>query len=176
MKKEDLRQYIRALKSQFSERQLKEMSEPIIQRLLSLPAVARAGVILMYYSLPDEVNTHSAINTLVTKGKTVLLPVVVSHDEMELRVYKSEKDMETGFFNIMEPVGELFTDYEQIDVAVIPGMGFDTQGNRLGRGKGYYDRFLSKHPHIYRIGVCYDFQKLPGIPTDEHDIKMNEVV
>ena len=77
----------------------------------------------------------------------------------------------------MEPTGRSFTDYASIDLAVIPGMAFDTSGNRLGRGKGYYDRFLSLlPPYIYKIGVCFGFQMFDSIPSDTTDIRMNEVI
>ena len=76
----------------------------------------------------------------------------------------------------MEPVGKPFTAFKEIDVAVVPGMSFDMRGNRLGRGKGYYDRFLPKIPQAYKIGVCFPFQKLPGIPADENDMKVDEVI
>jgi hypothetical protein len=96
--------------------------------------------------------------------------------DIELRRYTSPADLQGGFFDIMEPVGEVFTHEEEIEVAVVPGMGFDGRGNRLGRGKGYYDRLLARLPHTYKIGVCFDFQKMPGIPADEHDIKMDVII
>lgn len=176
MDKKQLRQHIRLLKSQYSPQELEIFSQRIIQRLLSSPALHQASTVLMYYALPDEVNTHQALDILVEKGKTVLLPVVINDTEMELRCYSSPADLEMGFFNIMEPVGTLFTNYSDIDVAVVPGMAFDHRGNRLGRGKGYYDRFLSLLPNTYKIGVCFDFQKMPGVPADEHDIKMDMVI
>ncbi|MBR1401146.1 MAG: 5-formyltetrahydrofolate cyclo-ligase [Prevotella sp.] len=176
MDKKDLRKFIRMQKSMFSNEKLDELSQPIIKRLLAHPRVKNAHTILMYYSLQDEVNTHDVINQLVKDGKTVLLPAVLSDTEMELRIYESAKDLVGGFFNIMEPVGKLFSQYEKIDTAVVPGMAFDSRCNRLGRGKGYYDRLLPKLPDAYKIGVCFDFQKLPGIPADENDVKMDEVL
>jgi 5-formyltetrahydrofolate cyclo-ligase len=61
-------------------------------------------------------------------------------------------------------------------IILVPGIAFDPQGHRLGRGKGYYDRFLAAHPDIYKIGVCFDFQKVPEVPVDEFDIPVDEVV
>ncbi|MBO4660532.1 MAG: 5-formyltetrahydrofolate cyclo-ligase [Prevotella sp.] len=176
MTKNDLRKHIRMLKSMYTPEQLHEQSEAVIARLQSNPAFANAKIVMMYYSLDDEVCTKSLIDTLVKRGKTVLLPVVTSNEEMELHRYTNANDLQGGFFNIMEPVGEQFTDYDDIDVAVVPGMSFDTRGNRLGRGKGYYDRFLKRHPQIYKIGVCFDFQKMPGIPTEDNDVRMDIVV
>ena len=80
----------------------------------------------------------------------------------------------------MEPVGEPFTDYQQIDVALIPGMAFDAQGHRLGRGKGYYDRFLSQslilNSQLRTIGVCFDFQKVKEVPVGPQDVSVNVVI
>lgn len=176
MDKKDLRQFIRMQKGQFSPAQLEEFSLPVIKRLLAHPRIKQAQVIMMYYSLDDEVNTHEVINDLVSLGKTVLLPAVVDDTRMELREYHGRQDLESGFFNLLEPVGKVFTQYENIDVAVVPGMAFDSRHNRLGRGKGYYDRFLSQIPKVYKIGICFDFQKLPGVPAEENDVKMNEVL
>lgn len=176
MKKEELRKLIRMMKGQFTEAQLRDMSDKVKERLLAHPAVSRADTILMYYSLADEVCTHEVIDKLVGMGKQVLLPVVINDTDMELHCYTGPQDLQDGFFNIMEPVGEIFTDYDAVDVAVVPGMSFDTRCNRLGRGKGYYDRFLPKLKNAYKIGICFDFQKTPGIPTEDNDVKMDFVL
>ena len=76
----------------------------------------------------------------------------------------------------MEPVGEPFTAFDQIDVALVPGMAFDAAGHRLGRGRGYYDRFLAAHPQLHTIGVCFPFQRVADVPSEAHDIMINEVI
>lgn len=176
MEKKELRKYIREQKRQFTDNELEELSLPVISRLLSHPAIVSAQTILMYYSLPDEVDTHDTIKKLAESGKRILLPRVTDSENMEIRVYENPEDLQKGSFGIMEPTGSLFTDYNEIDVAVIPGIGFDYANNRLGRGKGYYDRFLSKVPSTYKIGICFGFQMLPSIPASEHDIKVDEVI
>ena len=75
----------------------------------------------------------------------------------------------------MEPTGEPFTDYEQIDIVLVPGMAFDAAGHRLGRGRGYYDRFLIQTA-CRKIGVCFPFQRVAEVPTDDHDVMMDEVI
>lgn len=176
MDKKDLRHQVRIMKRQYTAGQLRDMSADIIHNLLVQPEVRKAGTILMYYSLDDEVNTHEAVDELLAMGKDVLLPVVVSDTGMEIHRYTGPEDLRVGYFNIKEPVGELFTDYCSIDVAVIPGMGFDLQGNRLGRGKGYYDRFLPMIPQAFKIGLCFPFQKFPSIPVGKYDIRMDIVL
>ena len=174
--KSALRKHIREMKQQFTNKELEELSLPVMSRLLAHPAVTEAKTILMYYSLPDEVCTHDTVNRLVQAGKTVLLPKVIDGENMEIRVYESKEDLAEGSYGIMEPNGKLFTDYAKITTAVVPGMSFDADNNRLGRGKGYYDRFLKNIPQAYKIGVCFDFQKEKEIPHEENDIKMDTVI
>ena len=107
--------------------------------------------------------------------KQLLLPVVVG-DELELRRFSSPNDLQVGAYNIQEPVGECFNDFSAIELVVVPGMAFDKQGHRLGRGKGYYDRLLPKLTNAYKLGVCFPYQYIEEVPTDEHDIRMDEVL
>lgn len=176
MQKAEIRKYIREIKRQFNTFELAEQSETVISRLKASPKFRNANVIMLYYSLDDEVCTHDLIDELARQGKTVCLPKVLANGEMELRTYHSRKDLAEGAFHIMEPTGSRFTDYDSIDIAVIPGMAFDKEGHRLGRGKGYYDRFLSQLPPIHKAGICFNFQKLPIIPSEAHDVKMDEVI
>ena len=147
------------------------------------PRLAEARTILAYYSLPDEVNTHQLIDELLADGKTVLLPTVIGEGEMEWHVYSSVSALKNGAFGIGESEGELYSDFSQETsssekqmIALVPGVAFDAAGRRLGRGKGYYDRFLAAHPYIYKIGVCFDFQKVPEVPADEQDVPVDEVI
>ena len=151
------------MKRQFTNEELEELSLPVMSRLLTHPAVTEAKTILMYYSLSDEVCTHDTVNRLVQAGKTVLLPRVTGDTDMELRIYTAPADLAAGHYGIMEPTGEVYTD-------------FDAQGHRLGRGKGYYDRFLPKAAKAYKIGVCFGFQKQETIPTDDNDVTMDCVI
>lgn len=174
MHKSELRNIIRNLKRQFTQAQLDELSLGVISKLKQHPRFSHARTLLLYYSLPDEVNTHILINEI--KDKTILLPRVINGEDMEIRTYTGSGDMQEGSFHIMEPIGKVFTNYSDIDVAVVPGMAFDNSGHRLGRGKGYYDRFLCKVPDTYKIGICFKFQKLTDIPTEQTDVSMDEVI
>ena len=176
MRKADLRLQIQQIKRQFTPQQLEELSLLVISSLR--PLLAEAQTIMAYYSLPDEVNTHALIDELVAEGKTVLLPKVTGADTMELRRYTGRADLQEGAYHILEPVGEPFTDLSAIDLILVPGLAFDAAGHRLGRGRGYYDRFLhsKNRPYCVKIGVCFDFQKVDEVPVDAHDIAMDKVV
>lgn len=149
------------------------MSAEILAGLENHPAFLQAQTILLYHSLPDEVDTHAFINKWA-ETKRILLPVV-NGDSLELREYRPAGAMQTGAYGISEPRGERFTDYASIDLAVIPGVAFDKKGNRLGRGKGYYDKLL---PRIngYKIGICYPFQLVGSVPAEPFDYRMDEII
>ena len=174
MRKSQLRETVREVKRQFTSQQLEAMSLSVIARLKT--RLGDAHTILAYYSLPDEVNTHQFIDELVAEGRVVLLPKVIDDERMEIRRYTGAEDLREGRLHLMEPVGDTFTDYARIDVALIPGMAFDAKGCRLGRGRGYYDRFLPLISTAQTIGVCFPFQKVAEVPVEETDIPVDEVV
>ena len=175
--KKELRKEIRARKRDIPVNELREMSRLACERLLAYERLSNASTVMMYYPLSDEVDVTPVIEQLAENGKTVVLPQVTGEATMVLRRYTGKADLQEGAFGIMEPCGEIFSDYETIDVAIIPGMAFDRRGNRLGRGKGYYDRFLPLLPaRVYKIGICFPFQLLDDIPMEEHDIKMDTIL
>lgn len=188
MEKKELRKYIRSEKKCYSEEELVEMSHTVCRTLSEHPRILQAGTVLLYWALPDEVRTEELITMLVRMGKTVMLPRVVSDSEMTIHRFTSVKDLTVGAYGILEPTGETVSmetlrkmtekgnGGEYAMVGVIPGMAFDREGHRLGRGKGYYDRFLAELPRMYRIGVCFPFQLLKTVPAEQWDVTMNEVV
>lgn len=180
MTKRELRQQIRELKRTHldAEGVRAAAAESALRDFVSGDSrCQRAQTILLYAALGDEVPTQAAIETLATH-RTILLPTVVD-DDIVLHRYEDNKAMVKGAFGIMESTAEIFPQeaYHQIDLALIPGMAFSPDGCRLGRGKGYYDRFLS-HPALSSLttyGICFDFQRLDHIPTEPHDRQMSAV-
>lgn len=171
-KKTEIRKHIADLKKLHTEEELKVLSTAVMENVEENVILKCAKTVLVYHSLPDEVYTHDFVEKWC-KEKTILLPVVTGND-LELRVYSGKECLKKGSYGILEPQGETFEDLSSIDVAIIPGVSFDKNGNRLGRGKGYYDRFLKKL-NTFRIGVCFDFQLSEEIPHDEHDVAMDEI-
>lgn len=176
MYKTALRQYIRRKKAATTEAFRRAEDVEIARRLLSLDIINKAQTILMYWSLPDEVATHDITTALRRQRKTVLLPCVTATGEMELRMFGDENDMTADSYGILCPQGTAFRDYLNIDVAVVPGIAFDSHNNRLGRGKGFYDRLLPLLPNAFKIGLAYSFQLVDTINTDIHDVPMNIVL
>ncbi len=172
MTKQEIRKLIATEKKKYGTTELDKLSAALFQLLEEHPLFQKARTVLLYYALPREVNTHAFIEKWY-HHKQILLPIVVG-DNLELRQYSGPSCMREGAFHIMEPTGDLFNQFESIELSIIPGVAFDAKGHRLGRGKGYYDRLLPKLKS-YNIGVCYQFQVIPEVPTDEYDQPMDEV-
>lgn len=174
--KSELRQLIRQQKRQFTQQQLGELSLSLCDALRQrLSAVSTT--IIAYWPLPDEPDIRPLLQEWVGEGRVVLLPCVVNDTEMVLRQFTGVTDLREGAFHIMEPASLSSEQSEHSkQCAIIPGVAFDAAGHRLGRGRGYYDRFLAAHPSIYKIGVGYPFQLLERVPADVHDVLMDEIV
>ena len=157
-----LRKEIREEKKRHSPDELMTYSSALLEQIEKHPRFIASHTILMYHSLGDEVQTHVFVEKWY-KVKKVLLPVVRG-DILVLRHYTGKNHLTTVAFGIEEPSGEDFKDYHEIELGIIPGVSFDHQGNRLGRGKGYYDKLLPLLPHAYNI-----------IPAEPFDKKMDEV-
>lgn len=167
-----LRKQIKELKKHQEASRLMTASRILFEQLEKHPHFIAARTVLLYHSLSDEVQTHDFVERWYTRKK-IILPVIQG-DELILRQYTGKDCLAIGAFYIEEPTGPSFTDYHQIDLAIIPGVAFDRQGNRLGRGKGYYDKLLPQLAS-YNIGICYQFQTQEKIPSEPFDIRMDEV-
>lgn len=174
--KQQLRKDIRQRKQQYSLEQREVWSKEIEQKLLDHPRLQAARVVMLYYALPDEVDTRHLVDTLLKEGKTVILPKCIDKEHIEPRQYTGPDDLTEGIYNLLEPVGKPYRDLDSIELIIVPGMSFDSKGHRLGRGRGYYDRFLAQVPQAYKIGVCFDFQRVEQVPVDDNDRVMDEVL
>ena len=152
------------------------MSQRVVSALLEkITEEDCYNTILLYHSLPDEIDTHELISTLHSLGKKILLPTIVGN-ELELHQYVDEMALsKSSTFGIHESTGPLFTDFSKIDLAIIPAVAFTTTGDRLGRGKGYYDRLLPKL-QCPLIGLAFPFQIVDWIPCEKHDISVTQVI
>ena len=172
MDKKTLRAEIKVLKKQHTKEQLLEQSEKILAQLEQHPDFVKAERVMLYSALPDEVQTQAFLEKWHLK-KQIILPTVVGDDIIPV-AYEKDTDFAVGNFNILEPQNEPYKG--DFDLIVVPGVAFDHKGNRLGRGRGYYDRFLCQHLSVKRVGICFDFQLVDEIPTEPFDIRMDEVI
>jgi len=147
-------------------------SRKACQNLISTPGFQNASTIMMYLSLPYEVDTSEAIHYAWQLGKTVVVPKVFWKQKYMLPVCIDS--LETGFStevaNLRNPIEAVPMPFEKIDFVVVPALGFDKKGNRLGHGGGYYDRFLANvELKAYKCGFGFAEQLVDSIPVKEYD-------
>lgn len=175
MEKKELRKIVRAAKSAVPLEEKIRRSTPIMQQVEQLDAFRNADTVLLYWSMDDEVYTHDFVKRWY-KEKTLLLPCV-DGDDLLLRQYTGPDSMQPGpQFGIPEPVGPVFEALEQVQMIVVPGVAFDHNKNRMGRGRGFYDRLLKSTPNAVKVGVAFSFQLFDTIPTEPFDVPMDEVI
>ena len=172
MDKKELRTHIKALKKQHTKEELLGLSDQILAKLEQHPDFVKAEKVMLYNALPDEVQTLNFLEKWHLR-KRIILPTVVGDDIIPVE-YAKETTFAVGDFNILEPQNEPYTG--DFDLIIVPGVAFDRMGNRLGRGKGYYDRFLSRYLNVKRIGICFGFQLVDEVPAEPFDIRMDEVM
>ena len=149
-------------------------SQKIFEQVENLESFVRAKVVMLYWSMSDEVFTHDFANKWIGE-KEIILPTVVG-DNLVLKKFEGAEKLIAGdFYGIGEPEGKEYNSPENIDVIFVPGVAFDKENNRLGRGKAYYDKLL-KTSRAQKVGLCFDFQFFDSIPVDEHDMKMDLVI
>lgn len=171
--KDKLRNDISAIKKKYDTKDLFMRSEEVLSILEITGIFQDAQTIFIYNSLMDEVSTIDFIERW-HNTKDFYLPVVENND-LVFRKYHPSTTFSKSSLGIQEPIGDNFTDFNKVDLIVVPGIAFDRKMNRMGRGKGYYDRFLTKISAT-KVGICFDFQLLDEIPADERDVKMDYLI
>jgi 5-formyltetrahydrofolate cyclo-ligase len=160
----------------------KSCKSAIIRRkLFSESEFKKARVVMFYVSLRDEVDTISMIDEAVKTGKRVCVPVILREDKRLIagEIKDRVKDLEKQHFGIFQPRAGHVREVplEDIDLVIVPGVAFDKDNVRLGRGHGYYDRFLSSLPQSTKtIGLAFDFQLVESLPKDSHDIPVSKTI
>lgn len=173
LNKDKLRKQVAKAKQKYSPEELIEMSNEVLSVLEITGKFNDAKRICIYNAISGEVDTRQIIDKW-SDVKEFYFPVVKG-DDLVIRKVEENTSFEKSSIGIYEPIGSDFEDFAKLDLIIVPGMAFDRKGNRLGRGKGYYDRFLSK-TNTTTIGICFDFQLFDNIPADEKDIKMDMIV
>lgn len=175
-KKKELRKRIREIKKNVPQEMRDSFSLAIQEKLLKNDHVKQAKTIFLYYALPDEVDTSLLLEKLSNRragDKKIVLPVV-DGDILVLKEYIPE-EISTGYQNIQEPTGDETVQPEEMDLAIIPGMAFDSKCNRMGRGKGFYDKLL---PFLKctTIGLGFSFQIVDEIPCEAFDKPLDLII
>jgi 5-formyltetrahydrofolate cyclo-ligase len=171
-----LRDRARALRSSLTPAEIMEKSERICRNLMDV--LDGANPLMVYVSKPREVHTRALISHLLAQEKTIIVPIIEKDTKtLRLSYLDDPSVLSQSTFNVSEPVGhEVPAHASDVKVVIIPMLAFDKRGNRLGYGAGYYDRFLTTHPHLTRIGIAFACQELTEIPADPTDAGMDMIV
>lgn len=157
-----------------------QLNQRIWQHVIAMPEVQQAQTILLYFDFRGEVDSSGLISWGIEQGKTVCAPITVVEDRRLIPMQvTSLQDIQVGAYNIREPIyaEERVVDVARIDAVILPGVGFDRQGGRLGYGGGYYDRFLPRlREDTVKIAVAYELQILEEVPMEPHDTLLDSVV
>ena len=170
MLKKQLRREMRERKTAMTDEQKQAEADAVFAAIEQLDVFAAAHTVLLYYSLPDELPTHSVVERWAAM-KDVLLPRVKG-ENLELVLYNGLLD-DNNAFHIAEPVGSPCD--VTPDLVIVPGVAFDRFCNRMGRGRGFYDRLLN-HSRCYTIGVALSCQMVEQVPGESHDRPLDTVV
>ncbi|HAQ62762.1 TPA: 5-formyltetrahydrofolate cyclo-ligase [Candidatus Delongbacteria bacterium] len=174
--KKALRKKIKLLKSEMGESDKKTRAEAVMKKLECSSEFKNAKTIFIYWAMDDEIDTKYFILKWAERKKFIL--PAINGDELHLKEFTGVHKLKNGdLYSIPEPDGTPFHDLGSIDLAIVPGIAFDRHNNRMGRGKAYYDKILSKLKGTsHLIGICYDFQMVENVPVEPHDIKMDGVI
>ncbi|MDE4907490.1 5-formyltetrahydrofolate cyclo-ligase [Methanogenium marinum] len=174
--KEQLRQTLHLRREEIPPEQYAADSVEITRRLLNI--LRPYQTILVYSSKPPEVDTRPLISALLEEGKNVIVPIIQREDcSLRLSYIRTPDVLVPSTFDVPEPLGnEIPADPAEIEVALIPLLGFDTGGNRIGYGAGYYDRFLAQHTHFPTVGIAFAVQECDTIPHEPTDRTLDAVV
>lgn len=174
-RKKALRQTVRAAVADLSPQERVDASHRAVTHLLRTPAVRRSPVVLVYAAHEDELDPRDLVRELLDHGQRPAFPRVVE-DRLVIATISDADTLQPGYRGIPEPTGPV-VDLGLIECAVVPGVAFDLDGGRLGRGGGHYDRLLADLPATcLRIGLAYSCQIVPRVPTAPHDQAVDVVV
>jgi len=180
LNKKSLRKQILENRGRLSEEDLMKYSKNIAEKLYDMNFYKTAKRIMSFISFGDEVNTHDIIKDSINRGKSIVVPITIP-DTKELKVSEilGFSELETGYYDILSPKKEFirFVDPSTIDLILVPGVVFATNGYRVGYGGGYYDRFLSKiDKNVKKIGLAFDLQIVEKVPTEDFDIPVDIII
>jgi 5-formyltetrahydrofolate cyclo-ligase len=177
--KKMLRKSILKKRNSLSKSEIKEKSEIIKNLILNLNDFKKAKTTLFYISYGSEVFTHDLIIDCLKSDKNVVVPkTLIEEKKINISRLTDWSHLNIGAYNILEPKRQYFheVDFGSLDLILIPGVAFDINGNRIGHGNGYYDRFLKKIHNSTYIGLAYDFQIVDSIPAESHDILLDMII
>lgn len=176
--KKELRKKVLNIRNQMSEEDIKNNSQEIMNKIINLSIYKQSKAVFIYMSFKNEVITSELIKKMFNDKKKVVIPYTDMVNTLLIpSEIKDENDLVLNPFGYYEPREIIKFPVEKIDLVIVPGVVFDNNLNRIGYGKGYYDRILSSvRPDVKKVAIAHDFQVLDSIPKGEHDIKMDMII
>lgn len=183
-KKEEIRKQVLGIRNNLHKEKVVEWSSKIIQKLYSLKEYKESSFIMTYVDFKNEVITKELILQSFKLGKRVAVPVMCYDENKNGQIKISEisdydKDLAKGSFGILEPIcsNKPFVNENMIDFIVVPGVGFDINGQRIGFGKGFYDSFFERiGKQCPKVGLAYEFQVFDALPCEKHDVPLDMII
>ena len=174
--KNSVRQILRQRKDAMIPEDRLSKSHRICRHLMKL--IADGETVMVFTSKEKEVNTKPLIMMLFERGNPVVVPIIVKEDiSLRLSYLRDFSALVPSTFGVPEPIGsEISARAEDIDTIILPMLGFDRNGRRIGYGAGYYDRFLSQNRKLHKIGIAFACQEFENLPVDENDIRMDYII
>lgn len=179
MVKQGIRQKLRHVLGRLTPQQRQAKSQAACERLCGMTEFQNARTVMLFLSVDHELDTTPAVRQALAVSKTVLVPHVVWEERRLIPVVLAslEEEMSTTPLGLRWPNNGQPISSSQIDLVIVPGLGFDRQGNRLGRGGGFYDRFLSENGFSGAVcGLGYEEQILDDIPAFDHDVPLDMLI
>ena len=160
-----------------------ELSRRIVNAFMAIPEYATASTVMFYVDVRSEVRTRFDLPTALESGKKIVVPWCNQNGELELFHLEDMTELETGMYRILEPAERLRhlpekqVHVESLDLVMVPGVGFDARGARMGHGKGYYDKLLEHaRKDTPLVALAFECQMFDEIPVAEHDVFMDMVI
>lgn len=175
MNKQELRQAIRARKRAMTEGDILRRSEILAEKFARSNAYRAAKTIYGYLPYNQEVRTVPMLRRALEEGKRVAVPKVYG-DDMKFIYLDDLSQVAKGYAGIPEPVADGPVAQDETALVLMPGLAFDRAGHRIGYGGGFYDKFLAREPHHPTVALCYDFQVMDRLETEEFDIPVDLVI
>ena len=175
MDKKELRRAIRERKLAMTEEEIASRSARLGELFAQSEAYRNAATIYGYLPYNQEVRTVPMLEQAIRDGKKVAVPKVYG-DTMKFIYLEDLSQVAKGYAGIPEPIADEPVAHDETALVLMPGLAFDPQGHRIGYGGGFYDKFLAAEPSHPTLALCYEFQMLPQLDTEEHDIPVNTVL
>lgn len=171
-----VRDILRKRKDAMTPEERAEKSGLIARHLMLL--IAEGETVMVFTSKEKEVNTRPLIEALFEQKNPVVVPIIQKEDvSLRLSYIRNMSVLVPSTFGVPEPIGsEIPVKPQDVDTIILPMLGFDRAGGRIGYGAGYYDRFLEKNPNLTKIGVAFGCQEMEKLPIDPNDVRMDLIV